>query len=288
VGENIGFVLEMALNGEGTDNFTSFKMPFVFDLAGTKLSVIPFNTDSLGASFGFELLNTGAVRNIRPLEHRKEISAQQYIGTATAAEGVAFVAANSMGFINYSLWAPSHTAKDVGPMSHYLRIAATPNYAGWDLGGGIQWWGGTTGIGTDADLPAGDYRTHAWAIDVQAQGAVKDRPLGLYLTYGSAEKSDAGETANYFNPNPDDKTAFSIIAELGVIPNRATVALGYRSADTGAASKSEDNAFTFGATYQMAQNVQLQLNHSSYSGNKYDPKPAGGDQLTTLMLFTAF
>lgn len=289
VGENIGFVLEMALNGEGTDNFTSFKMPFVYDVAGTKLSVIPFNTDALGVSFGFELLNTGAVRNIRTLEHRGEISAQQYIGTATAAEGIAFVAANNMGFLNYSLWAPSHTATDVGPMSHYLRVAATPTYAGWDLGGGIQWWGGTTGIGSDADLAAGDYQTHAWAIDAQAQGAVMEMPLGVYLTYGSVEKSDASGPVNLFNSETnDDKTALALIAELGVIPNKATIAIGYRSADTGAASDSEDNAITFGATYQLAQNVQLQLNHSIYNGDKYDPKPPDGDQLTTLMLFTAF
>lgn len=290
IGEHIGFAYEMGLNGEGADNFTSFKMPFVYDVAGTKLSVIPFNTDALGASFGFELLNTGAVRNIRIIEHRKEISAQQYIGTSTAAEGIAFVAANNMGFINYSLWAPSHTAKDVGPMSHYLRVAATLNYAGWDLGGGIQWWGGTTGIGTDEDdLKAGDHQTHAWAIDAQAQGTVMDMPLGAYLSYGSAEKSDAGGPENLFNSSTnDDKTALAVIAELGVIPNRATLALGYRSADTGAASNSEDNAFTFGATYQLVQNVQFQLNHSIYSGDKYDPKPAEGDQFTTLMLFTAF
>lgn len=297
VGENIGFILEMALSGEGIDNFASFKMPFVYDVMGTKVSVIPFNTDSLGASFGFELLNTGAVRNIRTLEHRSEISAQQYIGTATAAEGIAFVAANNMGFINYSLWAPSHTAKDIGPFSHYIRVAATPTYAGWDLGGGIQWWSGTTSIGScvaeppgcyDEDHPDNDYETHAWAIDAQAQGAVMDMPLGVYLTYGSAEKSDASGPKNFFNSNTDDKTALAVIAELGVLPNRATIALGYRSADTGAASNSEDNAFTFGATYQLVQNVQLQLNHSSYSGDKYDPKPANGDQITTLMLFTAF
>ena len=79
------------------------------------------------------------------------------------------------------------------------------------------------------------------------------------------------------------------MAELGVIPNKAVVSLGYSSADTGGSSSSnEDNALTIGALYHMAQNVQFQLNHSSMSGNKYDTKPANGDQLTTLMLFTAF
>ncbi len=299
IGEHIGFAYEMGLNGAGFDNFTSFKMPFVYDVMGAKVSVIPFNTDGLGAAFGFELLNTGAVRNVRIMEHRGDISAQQYIGTDGAAEGIAFAAANNLGFVNYSLWAPSHTATDVGPFSHYLRIAATPTLSGWDLGGGVQWWGGTTSIGTcvvdppgcyDEDHPDNDYKTHAWAVDAQAQGVVMSKPLGIYISYGNAEKSKAGETENFFNPNADDKTALSVSAELGVLPNKATVALGYRTADTGAASDNKDNALVVGATYQFAQNVQLQLNHSSYDGSKYDttPAPADGDQLTTLMLFTAF
>src|SRR3990172_6562467 len=170
IGEHVGFAYEMGLAGEGADNFTSFKMPFVFDVAGMKLSAIPFNTDALGVSFGFELLNTGAQRTQRAIEHRKDMSAQQYIDTATPAEGIAFVAANNMGFVNFSLWAPTHTGKDIGPMSQYLRIAATPVVGGWDLGGGFQWWGGTTKLESPAsDLAAEKHATHAWALDAQAQ-----------------------------------------------------------------------------------------------------------------------
>ena len=289
VGEHVGFAYEMGLAGEGADNFTSFKMPFVFDVAGMKLSAIPFNTDALGASFGFELLNTGAQRTQRAIEHRSEMSAQQYIGTATAAEGIAFVAANNMGFVNVSLWAPSHTAKDIGPMSKYVRVAATPTVGDWDLGGGIQWWGGTTGIASDADLVAGSYPTHAWALDAQAQGSVSSMPLGVYVSYASAEKTEAGEPDNVFNSEANDKTAWALIGELGVIPNKTTVSLAYRSGDKGTASDNEQTALTLGVTHLTAQNIQFQLNHSMYGGDAYDPKPAsGGDQQTTLMLFTAF
>src|SRR3990172_4934150 len=70
VGEHVGFAYEMGLAGEGFDNFTSFKMPFVFDAAGMKLSAILFNTDSLRASYGFELLNTGSQRAQSPIQHR--------------------------------------------------------------------------------------------------------------------------------------------------------------------------------------------------------------------------
>jgi len=289
IGDHVGFAYEMGVAGEGFDNFTSFKMPFVFDVAGMKLSAIPFNTDSLGVSYGFELLNTGAMRAARPIEHRKDMSAQQYINTATPAEGIAFVAANNMGFVNISLWAPTHTGRDIGPFSKYVRIAATPTVGEWDLGGGIQWWGGTTKLETDAsDLAAGQYGTHAWALDAQAQGRVSSMPLGVYASYASAEKTKAGDPVNIFNSASDNKTAWAIIGELGVIPNKLMASLAYRSADKGTATKNEDTAITLGVTHNAAQNIQLQLNHSLYAGDANDPKPAGGDQLTTLMLFTAF
>ncbi len=289
IGEHVGFAYEMGLAGEGADNFTSFKMPFVFDVANMKMSVIPFNTDALGASFGFELLNTGAQRAQRVIEHRTEMSAQQYIGTATPAEGLAFVAANNMGFVNVSLWAPTHTGKDIGPMSKYVRVAATPTMGDWDLGGGLQWWGGTTELGTDAsDLDAGQHATHAWALDAQAQGSVSSMPLGVYVSYASADKSDAGDPENIFNAEVNDKTAWAVIGELGVIPNKTTVSLAYRSGDKGTASDNEQTALTLGFTHLTGQNIQFQLNHSLYGGDAYDPKPAGGDQQTTLMMFTAF
>ncbi len=289
IGEHVGFAYEMGLAGEGADNFTSFKMPFVFDVAGMKVSAIPFNTDALGVSFGFELLNTGAQRTQRAIEHRTDMSAQQYIGTATPAEGIAFVAANNIGFVNFSLWAPTHTGMDIGPVSKYIRVAATPTLGAWDIGGGFQWWGGTTKLESDAsDLDAGQYATHAWALDAQAQGSVSSMPLGVYLSYASAEKSNAGEPENIFNSASDDKTAWALLGEIGVIPNKLTLSLAYRSGDRGTATDNEQTALTFGVTHTAAQNIQLQLNHSLYGGDAYDPKPEEGDQRTTLMLFAAF
>ncbi len=294
VGEHVGFALEAGLGGEGADNFTSFKIPIVFKAGGVNLSLIPFTTDALGASFGFELLNTGAVRNQRILEHRSDISAQQYIGTATAAEGFAFVAAHDMGFVNFSLWGPSHYASDVGPLSQYFRAAVTPKIGAWDLGAGVQWWGGKTKVGSEVDdAPAGTYVTHAWAIDAQAQGSVGRMPLGIYLTYASAEKSKTGEPANVFNKGTNGaKKAWTGLAELGVVPNRVTVAAGYRAGDTGAASNNKQNAAILGISYLFIQNVQLQLDYSRYSGSYYDlaknNEEKNGDQLITVMLFTAF
>ena len=114
-------------------------------------------------------------------------------------------------------------------------------------------------------------------------------PLGVYASYASAEKTEAGEPDNIFNSEADDKTAWALIGELGVIPNKTTVSLAYRSGDKGTASDNEQTALTLGVSHLTMQNIQFQLNHSLYGGDAYDPKPAsGGDQQTTLMLFTAF
>ncbi|MDP2688944.1 MAG: hypothetical protein Q8P48_02415, partial [Deltaproteobacteria bacterium] len=127
----------------------------------------------------------------------------------------------------------------------------------------------------------------AWALDAQAQGMVADFPLGVYLSYANANKSDSATDVNIFNSNTaDDKTAWAIMVELGVLPNRLTVAAGYRGGNTGAATNDEDNATTLAAVYTPLQNLQLQLDYTWYSGDAQTS--AAGDQLATLMLFAAF
>ncbi|MBI5875678.1 MAG: hypothetical protein HZB81_07545 [Deltaproteobacteria bacterium] len=291
-GEHIGFLLEASLwdSADSTKTmFTSFKMPITYDVADTKLGIIPFTTDSGGASYGFELLNTGALKMQRVLENNsgKDTSAQLYIGTSGTAEGFAFVAANKMFFVNYSLWGPAHGSTDFSPFMSYVRLAATPNVGGWDLGVGGQLWRGTGKYNGTTRTKA-----DAFAVDAQAQGNV-GLPLGVYLTYGDAKKSKTNEVANMFNSNTaGDKKAWSLLAELGVLPGKATVAAGYRSGKTGATAYNKQNAITLGATYLLAQNVELQLNHSIYSGSYYDlpanNEQSNGDRLTTLMLFAAF
>jgi len=117
-------------------------------------------------------------------------------------------------------------------------------------------------------------------------------PLGIYVTYANAPESDT-DMENLFNADTEGAiNAISFVAELGVLPNKATVALGYRAGDTGADDNNKDNALFLGATYQLVQNVQFQFNQSLYSGDFYDlaanNEDDKGDQKTTLMLFTAF
>jgi hypothetical protein len=297
-GEHVGFVLELATFGEadtgsgevvgttadtGSGEFSlfgSFKMPITYKVGGTDLSFIPFTTDAGGAAYGFELLNTGAQRFQRVGEDRNALMAQQYLGLgAGEAEGFAFVAANEMGFVNVSLWAPKHGSFAVESLAPYVRAAWTPTIGSWDAGLGVQYFSGEAEeMNTDTEL-VDEFTTEGWAVDGQIQGEVASMPLGVYVAIGEASAN------TIFNTSADDRTAWSIHGQLGVLPGKATVILGYRSADRGTV---DDNALTLGGTYQLAQNVQLQLNHVEFSGSRYDTAQATGDRRTTLMLFSAF
>lgn len=111
-------------------------------------------------------------------------------------------------------------------------------------------------------------KTKASALDAQAQGIVGKMPQGIYLSYASAEGTPAGVgQRNLFNANPKDRKG-----ENGKLINRS------------------DNAWMIGATYSLLSNVQLQLqlNHTEYSGTAYRGSPANGTRMTTLMLYSAF
>ncbi|MBI5238288.1 MAG: hypothetical protein HY887_07700 [Deltaproteobacteria bacterium] len=289
-GEHVGFLLEAQLADGAAETFLSFKMPLVFDVASTKVNVIPFKTDGLGASYGFELLNTGAVQHQRPLEHGNGMSAQQYIGKDVAATGIALAAADNMWFATYTAWAPVNGTNASSPYLNYIRAAVTPTISGWDVAAGVQLWNGTT---KQVDGTATPIRTSAdaYALDAQLQGNAGNYPLGVYFSYASAKKSDPNKDANMFNGSINKaKSAWALAGELGVIPNRVTVALAYRSGkdgDTNGDGKDSDKATTVGVNYNATQNLEVQLNYTRYSG---DVKPAAGvgDSLTSIMLFSAF
>ena len=281
VSENIGVQLELDLAG-GTPIAANFKMPFMFEVGGVSAGVIPFTTAGQGVAYGFELLNTGAVRGARIMEARKSFSAQQYINTGSDAQGVAIVASNSMYFANISKWSPRKFGDATGsPTANYFRLAMTPRVGDWDVGAGVQSWSGRASNASSAVV-----ETKAYAIDAQAQGEYSAMPVGVYFTHANASAIAGG--ANLFNSAANARTATTIAGQLGVLPGKATLLMAYRKGDNGKATGNGDNAIMLGGTYQIVQNVQLQLNHEMYSGSAYDGSPANGKQLTTLMLFAAF
>lgn len=317
IAETIGFYYEAHVSSSQLDS--TFKLPAAVYIADAKFSVIPFMTDEQGASYGYEQSSTGAVRNIRWAEHRKEISAQLYIGTDTAATGVAFVAQNDAGYINLSRWAPALMARKGAAQtlsSSYLRIAATPTVStssrgDWSLHFGAQFWRGSNYADslTSGLVPVD---TRATAFDFQAFGQVGGNDLGVYATWA---KSPAGTSTqpNILNVgnrneggNPvgpaeptlyrlNERSAWTIGAEYSVIPNTLHIGAAYRSANTGGTASTAlipaivgdnptDNAITLTGVYNLTQNIEFHLNHSFYSGNLYDTPQPMGNQLTTFML----
>lgn len=257
VSENAGFLAELGMGGPAADGATatatlgSAKLPIFFEAPGLKvpeglrMGVVPFTTDTQGASYGFEELNTGAnaVHQMSGTPglngaHSAALSAQQYIGTAGSATGLAFVANNPMLFINLTRYNQVGVARGTLASlgSTYIRVAGMFDLAGWDAGVGLQRWSGSSlnPTGTPAvpavpavpgsytcnplivspcqvtsvtfptaavpEVPAtyGIVATRATAIDGQMQGKLGDKPVGFYASYARAP---AG-AANAYNTDP--------------------------------------------------------------------------------------
>jgi hypothetical protein len=309
IGKNIGFVIEAGLANNPGPVLSGFKIPMIWELgdSGMKIGAVPFSTDNLGASYGFELLSTGAVKNIHASEHEEETSAQQYVFFSPeengAAAGISLVLYDPKFYVTLTPYSPTHRLggnngnPNLGGLNAtYLRAVYTPKFGDWALGVGLQSWSGSKVRVYDADGVLGEYSTKGWAVDAQAQGAVAGLPLGVFFSHASAPGS--GSTPNLFNPEAKARTATSISAELGVLPGKATVLVGYRKADDGSPSSSSDNAFTLGGTYNIYQNVRFELVHSvrqkgpggagRYGNNDPLTGSVGGKSQTTLVFAAAY
>jgi hypothetical protein len=274
----MGYLGEVTL-GNGAAAMDSLKTPILFDVNGTRVGPVFFSTNGQGASYGFETLNTGAnaihsITNTVGFQGQfiNAVSAQQWLGTGAGATGAGIVVANDMGFINvtkFLQFGPGHTALAGSPAfaalsSTYLRLAGTFDLAGWDSALGVQDWRGTSidGTGTEMD-------TKAFAIDGQMQGALGSMPTGFYFSYATAPASTT-TSVNAFNSSTTNKrSSFNIDAELGVMPDKATVGAAVRLAnnvDT-AGAKQKDKALYLTATYKLAQNLLTRLSYVHQSGS---------------------
>jgi len=310
VGTNIGFEGEVGLNGGA--GLASVKIPFAQDWGSFKTLEVPFTTDGLGAAQGFEILSDGASNvHVFNQEDMNAVSAQQYIGTATPAHGLALVAANDYGFVNFTKWGLDSIAGNGGdvngqsagaPTADYLRAAWLGDVAGFDTGVGFQLWSGASAAANATDaagnpLTPGVYGTKAFSVDGQMLGDLGSMPLTLIASYARAPVATGTDPANVFNMGTADRKSFNIGAELGVLP-KTTVQLGYRNAKSGIAdggsTNASDNAIMLGATYSIALNVRAELTYSKYSGDLYNAGTAAmlpggtGDQLTVLNLWAGF
>ena len=321
INDNAGFLTEVGMIGPVDQS--SAKMPILFEVAeGTRAGIVPFTTNGQGASYGFEVLNTGA-NAIHQMSgvggfngaHSNAISAQQYIGTGAAATGVAFVVNNPAGFINATKYnqmgsgdltggnnTGSGSVMGAGMDSTYLRVAGIFDVAGWDAGVGIQSWSGSS-LSMDLTVlpPVGVVQTtNATAIDGQMQGALGDMPVGFYASYARAPY--VAVVANTYNMGGTlTRSSLNISGEVGVLPGIATLGAAIRLAKSGVATASganaTDNAIMLTTTYKLSQNMMASLSYTTNSGSYWD-RPSGngtltnaqnvGSKTTTINLFTLF
>ncbi len=293
INENAGFLTEVGLLGPANQN--SAKMPVLFEVADSaRAGIVPFTTNAQGASYGFELLNTGAcaVHQMSGVggfngAHTSTISAQQFIGTGAAATGYALVASNSTGFINLTKYnqlgtgdlrggnntSGSGSIMGAGLDSTYLRAAGFLDLAGWEAGVGIQSWSGSSLSATDLTAPltsktAAIASTNATAIDGQLQGDWRNMPIGLYASYATAP---ATTITNSYNIGTLTRSAFNISGEVGVLPGIATVGAAIRRGlsgiDDGSGTNATDNAIMMTATYKLSQNMMASLSYTIANGS---------------------
>jgi hypothetical protein len=301
LGEDTGFLMELGqlgavqvdpVSGAGGNNtFLSTKIHFnVAKLGNTQLSVIPFSTDSLGAAYGFELLNTGGQRSQRPIEDRRGFSAAQTLGLGSGeATGLAFVASSYNYFIYYSPWVPgwggTNTDVKVSGLAHYLRAAYMPYLGSWDSAFGVQAWAGSAevsdGVGGDTIIA-----TDGWIVDAQFQGSVGGKPLGFYASYGECATDPnhlLGDCTNLENAK-----AFGALVQLGLIPNKWNIYTAYRTKDVGTLVDEKFNSATLGTKYLPSQNVSLELFVIKESGSGVDALTNERDQTWMVQLFAGF
>jgi hypothetical protein len=311
--ENSGALAEIGMLSPA--GVSSAKLPMLWEVAdGTRAGLVPFTTDGQGASYGFEELNTGAnavhtmlfIGGDFNVSVAGTLSAQQYIGTGAAATGAAFVVNNPGYFVNLTKFnqvGPADTGGTGAALtSTYLRVAGIFDVAGWDTAVGVQNWSGTSSDATFAGgTTTASFETKATAVDGQMQNTLANgMPLGIYVTYARAPSPDSGGPANAFNmdaygtPGTDTKSSFNIAAELGVIPEKATIGFAVRRGKSGQAyngsSNASDNAYLLEGSYKLAQNMLLNLIYTHQSGDYWDSTNSDtiGSTQTVINLATIF
>lgn len=299
VSENAGFLSELGLTGTPTTAgavaaTAAAKLVLMYPMGNAKVGVSLY-TGAQGAAHSMELLNTGAVAVHRITampgignQHFNVNSAAQYLGTKTNASGVHLVASSDNWFANVGMFglvgpgptaagAPAGTNWGTSVKSKYVRVAGMFDVAGFDSAAGIQMFSGGTGV------VGGD--TKATIIDGQMQGELSGMPAGFYASYGTAPAS----TNNLFNAGVASKSSLNLAAELGVVPGVATVQLALRRAKNGAAAGADgDNAFLVGATYELAQNMELSVTHTRQSGSAWNAPAPVGRNATSMKLEALF
>ncbi len=291
VSEFAGFLSELGVGGPSAATGAA-KLALLFPVGDARVGLVAYSGGQ-GAAYGYEVLNTGAADTHKMMgnggsnkEHVAATYAGSYLGTRTNATGINLVANNSMGFVTVGKYADAANGGGANALPlTYLRGAATLDVAGWDVGVGLQNFSGDMQVLTGVVGPV--YK--ATVIDAQAQGEVGGMGAGLYVTYGTAPSNVTGnvmaggwstlQRANAWAVSDGGASTLNVAGSLELIPHIATVQAAARFATLKyatapvvgvAAGSYKDNAIMLGATYELAQNIELGLNYTMQSGSGWD------------------
>jgi len=292
----------------------STKFSYTRPVGDNRVGVTAFTTDGLGPAYGFEIINTGVVRNHRPfgLSSSPTLGNNSNLELAGAATGVALFVFNNNWFVNGTLYAPDSNVAGLtemnvgGDLSTYLRAAYTPLIRGWDtsLGAGII-RGKTRATITDtgdADVfggaGSGGYlgtiNTRAMFIDAQAQGQVAGKDIGVYFMYASGDDPTtaaqvAANEVNLFGgvSGGDKPSGWGLDAEYSLLPDRLDLLATLGRHDNGTAGQSARTSTGIGLYWKLAQNISLQPMLERFGG---DQGQVGGKNVnvTSVTLEAAF
>lgn len=305
IAEFAGFLSEVGLTGP-VAGLGAAKLAMLFPVGDTRVGFSAY-TGGQGAAYGYEVLNTGAADTHKMMgnagpnkQHVAAAYAGSYMGTRLAATGANLIATNpNLGFVTVGRYA------DVGPgvgantlPLTYVRAAGLFDLGGWDTGFGIQSFSGNmTALGVSRSAKA-------TVLDAQLQGELGGMSTGFYVTYASAPAGTAA-MPNQLNAgwSPVTKagnapaaaaalgtsTSLNVAASLEVVPGIATLQAAVRRAKNGNYANTGDNAIMLGATYELAQNIEIGLNHTMNSGSVWNGLAAPvGKTTTTLLLESLF
>jgi hypothetical protein len=316
--ENIGALIEINI-ASAAAGLAGVKLPIMFDVGSMKVGAVPYTNGGLGPQFAYDVFATGSTANGRVMENGGGYSAAMNLGTNLASSGLGLVAANETFHAVYVPYAPaqggSATATKLG--GNYIRLGYTPTIADWELGIGVQSYSGDPMKGVNGAIP-GTVKGDATIIDFQGQGELAGMPVGVYGSYGFAAGSGyaVGAPVNLYNSsfmggvaaNPERRSYFGLMADVGVIPHSLNVQVGFSRGKTGSnvgavvGTNETDNSYTIGLRYKLAQNAKVAFAYTKSSGSAYNvggtaPNAtrnfgglanAVGDSLTTLILSTGF
>ena len=273
----------------------STKISFTRPAGNYRVGATAFTTDALGPAYGFEVLNTGVVRNHSPFgqSSKPTLGNNSRLELAGAATGIALFAFDNNWFINGTFYAPDSneaglTGMDVGrDMSTYLRAAYTPNIQGWDSGFGAGVIRGTTRAtisdtgdadvfgGTGSGGYLGKINTSAMFVDAQVQGQVAGKDLGVYFMYArgddptTAAQLAANEVNLFGGPTGGSKpSGWGIDAEYTMLPDKLDLLAALGRHDDGTAGQSAKTSTGVGLYWKIAQNISLQPMVERFSGDQ--------------------